>query len=62
MGLECSLDEAYDVWRMHIGTFVHGGYESYGLPSELIEFMNRTMSMLLPEEMLVRYDLPIARR
>ena len=60
MGLDCTPQQAYEVWELHRESSSHGGYETYGLPIETIEYMNATMSKLLPEEMLTRYGLSLS--
>lgn len=57
VGLDCTDDEADDVWQRHTYPNPPGDYTTYGLSTETLEWMNTTMSELLPEVMLVRYDL-----
>lgn len=57
MGLTCTPEQARKVWDLHRESYSHPGYDSIGLPVEKIEFMNATMSKLLPVDMLTRYGL-----
>ncbi|CAM9420279.1 unnamed protein product [Ascophyllum nodosum] len=57
MGLDCSKEDAMEVLNRHRNQSPHGNFETYDLPVETIEYMNATMSKLLPEEMLTRYGL-----
>ena len=57
MGLDCSKEDAMEVLNRHKNQSPHGNFETYDLPVETIEYMNATMSKLLPEEMLTRYGL-----
>lgn len=57
MGLDCNPEQAREVWERHAETNPHGGYESYGIPMETIEFMNNTMARLLPVDMVTHYGL-----
>lgn len=54
MGLECTEQQALNVWHAHQESSSHGGYTSYGLSTDTLEWMNATMARLLPE--------PVARR
>ena len=58
MGLNCSKEHAVEVLNRHKNQSPHGNFDTYDLPVETIEYMNATMSKLLPEEMLARYGLP----
>ncbi|CAM9551062.1 unnamed protein product [Ascophyllum nodosum] len=57
MGLDASLEELQKVQGIHHSDSLHGGFETYGISRETIEYLNKTMIRLLPEEMLVRYGL-----
>ena len=57
MGLDSSPEQVKDVHEIHKNRSPHGSYINYGLPVETIEYMNATMSKLLPEEMIARYGL-----
>lgn len=57
MGLESSDSQLRKVWEKHRNKSPHGGFETYGLPVETIDFMTATMAKLLPEEMLARYGV-----
>lgn len=57
MGLESSDEQLRKVWMKHRNQSPHGGFETYDLPAETINFMTTTMSRLLPEEMLTRYGV-----
>ena len=57
MGLYASLEELQKVQGIHHSDSLRGGFETYGIPRETIEYMNETMIRLLPQEMLVRYGL-----
>lgn len=57
MGLKCSLAQAKEIWKSHKYSSPPGGYNTYGLPLETLEWMNVTMSFLLPEPMLNRWGL-----
>lgn len=48
MGLECSEDQALEVWKSHRRPPLHGDYTTRGLPLETISWMNVTMARLLP--------------
>ena len=58
MGLNCSQEQARDVWERHRNLSPHGDFNTYELPEETMEFMNATMSKLLPEAILAQYGLP----
>ncbi|CAM9854060.1 unnamed protein product [Ascophyllum nodosum] len=57
MGLSSSLEQIQDVYEIHKNRSPQGSYIDHGLPIETIEYMNATMSKLLPEEMTSRYGL-----
>ncbi|CAM9420565.1 unnamed protein product [Ascophyllum nodosum] len=57
IGLNCSKEHAVEVLNRHKNQSPHGNFDTYDLPLETIEYMNATMSKLLPEEMLARYGL-----
>ena len=57
MGLNCSKEHAVEVLNRHKNQSPHGNFDTCDLQVETIEYMNATMSKLLPEEMLARYGL-----
>ncbi|CAN0144840.1 unnamed protein product [Scytosiphon promiscuus] len=57
LGLDCTPEKAEDVFRMHAYTDPPGDYTTYGLPINTLEWMNTTMSKVLPEALLARYGL-----
>ncbi|CAM9575188.1 unnamed protein product [Scytosiphon promiscuus] len=57
IGLDCTPEEAEDVFRRHTYANPPGDYTTYGLSTETIEWMNATMSKVLPEVMVTRYGL-----
>ena len=57
MGLESSDEQLQKVWMKHRNQSPHGGFETYGLPAEIIDFMTTTMAKLLPDEMRTRYGV-----
>jgi len=59
MGLDCTPQEADDVWQRHTYPNRPGDYTTYGLSHETLEWMNNTMATLLPEPMLERYGLTL---
>lgn len=54
MGLRCTPEQAFHVWRTHQNELPHGDYTAHNLDDEVVEWMNATMGKLLPE--------PLARR
>lgn len=58
VGLNCTSIQANEVWRRQAYARLPDSYNSYGLSVEMLTWMNDTMSKLLPEEMLIQYDLP----
>lgn len=57
MGLACSPADANAVWERPVSPTFHGSYTSYGLPDETLEWMNGTISRIMPDEFLNRYGL-----
>lgn len=58
MGLECTQDQALQVWQAHHREgSPNGDYTTHGLPASTLAFMNATTARLLPEPMLARYGL-----
>ena len=57
MGLNSSLEQLRDVHEIIRNRSPHGTFDTYDLPVGTIEYMNSTMSKLLPEEILARYGL-----
>ncbi|CAM9575258.1 unnamed protein product [Scytosiphon promiscuus] len=57
LGLDCTPEEAVDVFDRHTYANPPGDYTTYGLSTATLEWMNVTMSKVLPEEMLARYGL-----
>ena len=57
VGLDCTAEEADEVWQRHAFVNQRGDYTSYGLSIETLEWMNVTMATILPEAMLDRYGL-----
>lgn len=57
MGLNCSMEQAQRVLRKNTNQHPHPTFDGYMLPKALIEWMNNTMSTLLPVEMVARYGL-----
>lgn len=61
VGLECTQAEADALWRKHAFSHLPNDYTTYGLSTETLKWMNGTLLELLPQEMLVQYDLAVAR-
>jgi len=57
MGLDCTPEEADNVWQRHTHPNPPGDYTTYGLSHETLAWMNTTMANLLPEPILERYGL-----
>eukprot|EP00752_Nemacystus_decipiens_P012849 g11376.t1 len=57
VGLNCTADEADDVWQRHAFVNRRGDYTEHGLSDETLKWMNATMAKILPEAMLDRYGL-----
>lgn len=57
LGLECTPEEAEDVFQRHTYATPPGDFNSYGISNQTLEWMNFTMSRTLPEAMLARYEL-----
>lgn len=57
IGLNCTVAEAEDVFQRHTYANPPGDYTTYGLSTQTLEWMNATMSKVLPVEMLTRYGL-----
>lgn len=57
LGLDCSPDDAATVLRAHQYGNPPGEYTSVGLTFETLQWMNATMSAILPEAILSRYGL-----
>lgn len=57
LGLNCTPEEAEDVFQRHTYANPPGDYTTYGLSTETLAWMNATMSKTLPETMLARYGL-----
>lgn len=57
VGLECTEEEADDVWQRHTYANPPGDYTTYGLSIRTLEWMNATMATALPVAMLDRYGL-----
>lgn len=57
MGLNCTLTEVEDIRQRHTYSHIPDKYNTYGLSVETLEWMNGTMSKLLPEKVLTQYDL-----
>lgn len=57
LGLDCTAEEAEDVWQRHTYANPPGDYTTYGLSGETLEWMNVTMARVLPVSVLERYGL-----
>ncbi|CAB1101820.1 unnamed protein product [Ectocarpus sp. CCAP 1310/34] len=57
MGLECSEDQARNVWESHQNAIPHGDYTTHGLQLGTIEWMNATMASLLPTAVSLHWGL-----
>ncbi|CAN0284169.1 unnamed protein product, partial [Ectocarpus sp. 6 AP-2014] len=56
MGLECSEDQAYKVWKAHKQASPNGGFATR-VGEETIQFMNATMARLLPPSVVIQWGL-----
>jgi len=57
MGLKCTDEQAFRVWKAHENTAPHGDYTTQGLQVDTIEWMNATMARLLPPTLALRYGV-----
>ena len=57
MGLDCSSEQAERVWQSHQSSAPPRDYSTQGLEVETIEWMNATMSRLLPVPVVYHYGL-----
>lgn len=57
MGLDCVEEQALQVWDEHRPTTAPAHFAKHGLPLRTMEWMNFTMSKLLPEPLLYRWGL-----
>lgn len=57
MGLKCSSDQALEIWQSLREPSAGDDSTAYVLPPETLEWMDDTMSRLLPEPMLGRWGL-----
>lgn len=57
MGLKCTPEQAKEAWDSHTMPSPHKDYNSFDIPTEKIQYMNATMSKILPPEMAIRYGL-----
>lgn len=57
MGLACSPDQAFKVWQLHSSESSRGDYTTHDLPGSTIEWMNATMSRLLPPNLALHWGL-----
>lgn len=57
MGLGCAEEQAVEVWNEHRHATAPSHYADHGLPPGTLDWMNFTMSKLLPEALLHRWGL-----
>lgn len=59
MGLACPEETAWELWQAHNRPHPTSDLSALGLSFETVEWMNATMSRLLPPPMLARWGLQV---